>query len=160
MTEIKYIGKIHTPFERDREIPYQAHESKDESRIEVFKEYEEALKDIEGFSHLIVLYEFHNPIEESIKEKYYLKSKGLLVKPYLDDEFHGKFSTRSPNRPNPIGLSIVRLLKRNENVLLVKRVDMLNETPLLDLKPYVPEFDQRDDVKVGWYDEKFEDKNT
>lgn len=160
MTELKHIGIIHTPFEKDGEVPYQAHKSKEIGRIEVFKEHEEALKDIEGFSHLIVLYEFHNPIKESIKENFHLKSKGLFVKPYLDDELHGKFSTRSPNRPNPIGLSIVKLLKRDKNILLVKGVDMLNETPLLDLKPYVPKFDQREDVKIGWYDGKFNDKNT
>lgn len=150
MTELKQIGIIHTPYEKDGEIPYQAYKSKETGKIEVFKKYEEALKDIEGFSHLIVLYEFHNPIKNSVKENHSLKSKGLLVKPYLDDELRGIFSSRSPNRPNPIGLSIVELLKRNKNILLVKGVDMLNGTPLLDLKPYVPTFDHRDNVRVGW----------
>lgn len=155
MIKLEKIGIIHTPYEKDKEIPYQACESKESGRIEVFKGYEEALKDIEGFSHLIVLYEFHNSIRESFKKKFSLKSKGLLVKPYLDDKLHGKFSTRSPVRPNSIGFSIVRLLRREGTDLFIKGVDMLDRTPLLDLKPYVPEFDQRDDVKIGWYKGKF-----
>lgn len=159
MIELEKIGIIHTPFENDEDIPFQAYKSKEEGKIEVFEEYEESLKDIEGFSHVIVLYKFHNPIEESVKEKYHLKSEGLLVKPYLDDKFHGKFSTRSPNRPNPIGLSILKLLKREENILHVEGVDMLNETPLLDLKPYIPKFDQRDNVEIGWCEESFKSED-
>ncbi len=155
MTKLEKIGIIHTPYEKDREIPHQAYKSEEVGEIEVFKKYEGALKDVEGFSHLIVLHEFHIPIKKSIKKDCYLKSKGLLVKPFLDNKIHGKFSTRSPDRPNPIGLSTVRLLKREENILLVKGVDILNGTPLLDLKTYVPKFDQRKNVKVGWYTGKF-----
>jgi tRNA (adenine37-N6)-methyltransferase len=154
MTEFKIIGIIHTPFNEDREIPYQSHQSEAVGRIEIFKEYEEALIDIEGFSHIIAIYEFHNSVKESNKEHLSLKAEGLLVKPFLDDGTHGIFSTRSFVRPNPIGLSVIELLERNRTDLLVKGVDMLNGTPLLDLKPYVPAFDHRENVRVGWMDGK------
>lgn len=148
--EIEPIGVIHTPYKKDGEAPHQTYKSEDVGEIEVFEEYEEGLKDIEGFSHLIVLYGFHKSIKRSVKKDYYLESLGLLVKPYLDDTPRGLFATRSPNRLNPIGLSVVELLKREGNLLTVKGVDMLDGTPLLDIKPYVPEFDQPDEVKVGW----------
>lgn len=144
------IGVIHTPYEKDKEIPHQAYKSEDVGEVKVFEEYEEGLKDVEGFSHLILLYEFHKSVERSVKEDHYLQSLGLLVKPYLDYTPHGLFATRSPNRPNPIGLTIVELLKREGNILQVKGVDMLDGTPLLDIKPYVPEFDQKDEVEIGW----------
>lgn len=144
------IGVIHTPYEKDKEIPHQAYKSEDVGEVEVFEKYEEGLKDVEGFSHLILLYEFHESVERSVKEDHYLQSLGLLVKPYLDDTPRGLFATRSPNRPNPIGLTIVELLKCEGNILRVKGVDMLDGTPLLDIKPYVPEFDQKDEVKIGW----------
>ena len=151
---LKPIGIIHTPYKKDEEVPYQAYKSEDVGEIEVFKEYEEGLKDIEGFSHLIILYAFHRSIERSVKKKHYLESMGLLVKPYLDGVPRGLFAPRSPNRPNPIGLTIVRLLKREWNILRVKGVDMLDGTPLLDIKPYVPKFDWKDNVKIGWLEEK------
>jgi len=147
---LKPIGIIHTSYRKDGEAPFQAFESEEVGEIEVFREYEEGLKDVEGFSHLIILYEFHKSVERSVKKKHYLKSMGLLVKPYLDDTPRGLFATRSPNRPNPIGLTIVKLLERKGNVLRVKGVDMLDGTPLLDIKPYVPKFDQKDNVEIGW----------
>jgi len=151
---LKPIGVIHTPYKKDGEAPHQAYKSEDVGEIEVFEEYEEGLKDIEGFSHLIILYEFHKSVKRSVKKEHYLESRGLLVKPYLDDAPRGLFATRSPNRPNPIGLTIVELLKREGNVLRVRGVDMLDGTPLLDIKPYIPKFDQPGDVKIGWLEGK------
>ncbi|MGC8817444.1 MAG: tRNA (N6-threonylcarbamoyladenosine(37)-N6)-methyltransferase TrmO [Candidatus Hadarchaeum sp.] len=154
MTKLKPIWIIYTPYKKDGDVPYQSCKSKDVDEIEVSKEYEEGLKDIEGFSHLIILYEFHKSVKRSVKKEHYLESQGLLVKPYLDDTPRGLFATRSPNRPNPIGLTIVELLERKRNVLKVRGVDMLDGTPLLDIKPYVPKFDQRDNVRIGWLEGK------
>ncbi len=143
MKELKSIGIIHTPYKSDGEAPYQAYKSEEIGEIEVFKEYEKGLKDIEGFSHLIILYLFN-------------KSKGysLLVRPFLDENLRGLFATRSPSRPNPIGLTIVELLECNGNILRVRGVDMLDGTPLLDIKPHVPEFDRKIGVKIGWLEGK------
>jgi len=154
MRRLKPIGIIHTPYKKDGEAPHQAYRSKEVGEIEVFKGYEEGLKDIEGFSHLIILYMFHKSVKRSIKKEHYLNSFGLLVKPYLDDAPRGLFATRSPNRPNPIGLTIVELLERKGNILKVRGIDMLDGTPLLDIKPYVSKFDQKNNVKIGWLEGK------
>ena len=140
---IKPIGVIHTPYKRMEDVPIQPSYSKEIGEIEVFKEYEEGLKDIEGFSHVIILYLFH-------------KSQGysLLVKPFLDSDKHGVFATRHPNRPNSIGISVVRLLERRGRILRVKGIDVIDGTPLMDVKPYVPNFDQAIDVKIGWLEGK------
>lgn len=108
--------------------------------MEVNPQYGEGLKDIEGFSHIILLYAFH-------------ESNGfeLQVKPVLDDNLRGLFATRYPYRPNPIGLSVVRLLKYEGNILEIEGVDVLNGTPLLDIKPYVEDFDIRLNTRQGWY---------
>jgi len=154
MTKLKPIGIIRTPYKKDGDAPYQAYKLEDVGEIEVFKEYEKGLKDIDGFSHLIILYEFHKSVKRSVKKEHYLESRGLLVKPYLDDTPHGVFATRSPNRPNPIGLTVVELLERKGNILKVKGIDMLDGTPLLDIKPYVPKFDKREKVRIGWLESK------
>jgi len=154
MRRLKPIGIIHTPYKKDGEAPHQAYKSKEVGEIEVFKEYEGGLKDVEGFSHLIILYMFHKSVKRSVKKEHYLNSFGLLVKPYLDDTPRGLFATRSPNRPNPIGLTIVELLERTGNILKVRGIDMLDGTPLLDIKPYVPKFDQKNNVKIGWLEGK------
>ena len=109
--------------------------------IEVFEEFREGLKDLDGFSHLILLYHFH-------------QSKGfdLSVVPFLDKENRGLFSTRAPRRPNPVGLSIVQLEKVEDLVLHINNVDILDGTPLLDIKPYVPDFDVQAGVRTGWLD--------
>ena len=106
-------------------------------------EYAEGLQDIEGFSHIILLYALH-------------RSSGyvLKVKPFLDHRLRGLFATRHPRRPNPIGLSVVRLLARHGDALEVEGIDVLDGTPLLDIKPYVPEFDARTDARAGWYDNR------
>lgn len=144
LKNIEPIGIIHTPFRtREKTVPIQSRFSKEIGEVEVFKEYEDGLKDIEGFSHIILLYIFH-------------KSEGysLHAKPFLDSELRGVFATRSPRRPNPIGMSTVILIERKGNILKVKGVDMLDETPLLDIKPYVPRFDERTEVSFGWLEDK------
>jgi tRNA-Thr(GGU) m(6)t(6)A37 methyltransferase TsaA len=109
----------------------------------VFPEYVEGLKDLDGFSHIILLYHFHLS-----------KPSPLRVKPYMDDEAHGVFAMRGPSRPNPIGLSIVRLEAVEGNVLQIRDVDIVDETPVLDIKPYVPQFDARDVERIGWLGEQ------
>lgn len=140
---IKPIGIIHTPYKIVKEIPCQGYRSKEIGEIEIFDEYKEGLTDIEGFSHIILLYLFH-------KSEHYT----LLVKPFLDNRLHGLFATRAPKRINPIGLSVVKLLERKDNVLKITEIDMLDGTPLIDIKPYVPQFDGREDVRVGWLEDK------
>jgi len=137
------IGVIRSPFTDRREPPIQPSRSKSVGRVEVFPEFAEGLHDLEGFSHLILLYVFHHSEEYS-----------LMVKPFLDDRLRGLFATRHPSRPNPIGLSVVSLLRADGTVLEIEGVDVLDGTPLLDIKPYIPEFDIRANVRAGWYDQR------
>jgi len=142
MKEIRYkpIGIIHSPFKEPKGTPIQPISGKGiKATVEVFPEYEKGLQDIEGFSHIILLYHFH-----------FSKTASLLSTPFMDDTPHGIFAIRSPNRPNPIGISIVRLININKNILHVEDLDIVDGTPLLDIKPYVPEFDTRDAKKIGW----------
>jgi len=141
--ELKPIGIIHSPYKNTGETPYQGYKSGEISQVEIFKEFEEGLKDIEGFSHIIVIYWFH-------------KSQGyhLLVKTPWDDSLHGLFTTRSPRRPCPLGLTVVELVVREENILTVKGVDAIDGPPLLDIKPYIPSIDKRSVVKPGWLEGK------
>ena len=136
----KPIGTIHSPYKEKRGVPIQGiFDPESKGRIDIFEEFEPGLKDIEGFSHLILLYLFD-------------RSKGynLICKPYMEDKNHGVFATRAPKRPNPIGLSVVRLEKREGPILYVAEVDILDETPLLDIKPFIPDIDHRENVRVGW----------
>ena len=133
------IGVIHTPFTTMGKVPIQPCYSNQVGEVELFREYEEGLEDLEGFSHIVILYLFH-------KSDRYL----LRVKPFLDSDEHGIFATRHPNRPNPIGMSVVRLIERKGRVLRVKDIDVLDGTPLIDIKPYVPSFDHSNDVRIGW----------
>jgi tRNA-Thr(GGU) m(6)t(6)A37 methyltransferase TsaA len=134
------IGAIHSPFKEPRDAPIQSACARDiEGTVEIFPEYSEGLADLEGFSHIILIYHFHLS-----------KGHSLRVKPYLDSELRGVFATRAPARPNPIGMSIVRLVKVEGGKLHVRDVDILDGTPLLDIKPYVPEFDSRSTEKIGW----------
>ena len=142
MDEIKYklIGVIHSPFKEPKGTPIQPRAAKDiKGTVEVFPEYAEGLKDVEGFSHIILIYHFHLSKKSSLK-----------VKPYMDNEPHGVFAMRGPSRPNPIGISAVRLLRIEENTLHIQDVDIVDGSPLLDIKPYVPEFDIREVTKTGW----------
>jgi tRNA-Thr(GGU) m(6)t(6)A37 methyltransferase TsaA len=142
MTEIKYkpIGVIHSPFKEPKGTPIQPAGAKGiNGTVEIFPEYAEGLKDIEGFSHIILLYHFHLS-----------KGPALIAKPYMANETHGVFAMRGPNRPNPIGISVVRLVKVEGNILHIRDVDIVDGTPLLDVKPYVPEFDIREVERIGW----------
>lgn len=135
------IGIIHSPFNEKDQTPIQSSRSQVIGLVELYPEFVNGLKDIENLSHIHLLYVFH-------------ESSGytLQVKPFLDDQEHGIFATRYPYRPNPIGLSTVRLVSRQDNFLTIEGVDVLDGTPLLDIKPYVPDFDHRTDVRVGWYE--------
>jgi tRNA-Thr(GGU) m(6)t(6)A37 methyltransferase TsaA len=138
--EYASIGVIHTPFLRLEGMPIQpAGAVGVGGRVEVFKEFQDGLKDLEGFSHIVLLYHFH-------------ESKGfdLHVVPFMDSEARGLFATRAPKRPNPIGLSVVKLVRIEGRIVHVENVDMLDGTPLLDIKPYVPDFDAQADVRTGW----------
>ena len=138
----KPIGIIHSPFAKPEGTPIQPSAARDvEGIIEVFPEYQKGLKDIGGFSHLIILYNFH-----------LIKKFSLEVIPFMDKVPRGLFATRAPSRPNPIGLSVVRLEKLSGNKLHVKDIDIVDGTPLLDIKPFVGEFDRRDDFRKGWLD--------
>jgi tRNA-Thr(GGU) m(6)t(6)A37 methyltransferase TsaA len=141
--EVTPIGIVRTPFKCKKDTPIQPFRSNSIGRIEVFKKYIDGLSDIEGFSHLILIYRFH-------------KSRGhcLKVKPFLDDQLRGLFATRYPRRPNQIGLTVVELLKRESNILFVKGIDVLDGTPLLDIKPYVPDFGPKEKIKIGWLEGK------
>ena len=107
--------------------------------VEIYPEFVDGLKDLEGFSHIYLLYHFHK-----------VNLSNLIVTPFLDRETLGIYATRAPSRPNPIGLSLVELARIENNLIYVERVDVLNETPLLDIKPYVPEFEHIQDVRIGW----------
>ena len=134
------IGEIHTSFIDKRDVPIQASRSTATGQVEVYSAYVAGLRDLDGFSHIILLYAFHRSVDYA-----------LSVTPFLDDQERGLFATRYPERPNPIGLSIVRLLAVHDQLLDIEGADMLDGTPLLDIKPYVPEFDVRTDVRTGWY---------
>jgi tRNA-Thr(GGU) m(6)t(6)A37 methyltransferase TsaA len=141
--ELKPIGIIHSPYKDRGQMPYQGRGSRKISRIEVFKEFEEGLRDVEGFSHIIVIYWFH-------------KSDGyhLLVKTPWDDIPHGLFTTRSPHRPCPLAMTVVELVAREKNILKVKGLDAIDGSPLLDIKPYIPSVDEKSVVRLGWLEGK------
>jgi len=145
--ELKPIGIIHSPYKNLEDIPCQSYRSKKIGEVEIFKEYEDGLKDIEGFSHIIIVYYFHLS-----------KNYSLNTRPFLDKELRGVFATRSPHRPNRIGISTVRLLGRRGNILKVKGMDVIDGTPLLDIKPYVQKFDERKNIKIGWLEDKLKNE--
>jgi tRNA-Thr(GGU) m(6)t(6)A37 methyltransferase TsaA len=137
------IGLIHSPFTETTGMPIQPPGASEiEGSIEVFSEFVPGLQDLDGFSHLILLYHFHQ-----------VQQTKLTVTPFLDSLPHGVFATRAPTRPNPIGLSVVKLAGIEQNILHVTNIDILDSTPLLDLKPYVPEFDQHPVERVGWLEQ-------
>jgi tRNA-Thr(GGU) m(6)t(6)A37 methyltransferase TsaA len=138
---MKAIGVIHTPLIEKSETPIQSSRSDIPGTVEVFPQYLEGLDGIENFSHIYLLYGFHRAEPEI----------SLKIQPFLDDQSHGIFATRYPCRPNPLGLSVVQLIERRENLLYFKGADMLDETPLFDIKPYIPEFDIFAVDKTGWY---------
>lgn len=134
------IGTIYTPFKSLEEMPVQpAGASGVKGTISLHSHFLDGLADLDGFSHIYLLYHFHRAGEPRLR-----------VTPFLDNQSHGIFATRAPRRPNPIGLSVVKLNSIIGNLLQIENVDVLNGTPLLDIKPYVPEFDQPDTVRSGW----------
>lgn len=137
---MKPIGVVRTPYATKSECPVQG-QARPEAKgtVEVDEAYLPALDSIELFSHLYLIYVFDRAGAVELRRK-----------PFLDDAAHGLFATRHPCRPNPLGLSIVRLLGRSGHVLHLAEVDMLDKTPILDIKPYVPRFDERADATNGW----------
>jgi tRNA-Thr(GGU) m(6)t(6)A37 methyltransferase TsaA len=145
--EYRPIGIIHSPFKSLEGMPIQPAGARGvEGTIDIFDAFRPGLKDLDGFSHIILLYQFH-------------KSDGfkLEVVPFLDTAARGVFATRAPKRPNPIGLSVVALKAMENGVLYIENVDILDGTPLLDIKPFVPEFDHADHVKTGWLGQSRQD---
>jgi len=143
----KPIGVIHSPFKKREDVDHKKFAYPDgfdliQGELEIFKEYEAGLKDTEGFSHLIVIFAFHQSREYR-----------LHAKPLLDDSLRGVFSTRSPNRPNPVGMTVVKVLERKENIIKVSGIDMIEGTPILDIKPYTSR-DQKSPIKLGWLEGK------
>jgi len=141
--DFKPIGVIHSSYKSHEEAPIQPIFSDGIGKVEVFPEYRDGLKDLDGFSHITLLYHLHRSDGYS-----------LHVKPYLDDTPRGLFATRAPRRPNPIGISIVKLLGIKDNVMRVEGIDALDGTPLLDIKPFVHEFDNPEKLRMGWLEGK------
>ena len=137
------IGIIHTPHKDPSQTPIQPVFSKGiRGSVELFSEYVDGLKDLDGFSHIYLFYYFNRSTQVKMK-----------LKPYLDKNVRGVFATRTPHRPNKIGMSLVQLLEIRDNILEVEEVDILDGTPLLDIKPYIKRFDSRGDVRSGWQDD-------
>ena len=137
------IGIIHSPFKEVENMPIQptgAAGARD--TVDLYPEFVEGLKDLDGFSHIILLYHFHEA-----------RGYKLIVTPFLDSQPRGVFATRAPKRPNPVGLSIVSLVQIRGGSLDVENVDILDGTPLLDIKPYVPEFDHQENCRIGWLEQ-------
>jgi len=140
------IGIIHSPYKGSKEIPIQGRFKDDvEAWLELKNEYVRGLKDLDKFSHCILVYYFHKSKKETIEGK-----------PFLEEEKHGIFAIRSPHRPNHIGFSIVKIQRIQANTLYFREVDMIDGTPVLDIKPYVKYFDSREDVISGWLDKHFQ----
>jgi tRNA-Thr(GGU) m(6)t(6)A37 methyltransferase TsaA len=141
---LKPIGVIHTPFPKPTGTPIPpSRSSHARGRIELLPEFVPGLRDLDGFSHITLVYFLH-------------LSRGfdLAVTPYLDTERRGLFATRAPRRPNPIGLSVVRLIRIDGGTLHIEDIDMVDGTPLLDIKPYVPSFEDVSDCRLGWLEGK------
>lgn len=142
MEEISYrpIGSIRSPYKEPEGTPIQTTGAKGVGgTVEILPERAEGLKDLDGFSHIILIYHFHLS-----------KGYSLTVMPFLDDTSRGVFATRAPKRPNSIGFSVVRLVKIEGTTLYIEDVDIIDSTPLLDIKPYVPEFDAKEAERIGW----------
>ena len=137
------IGVVHSPFRDVEGVPIQPTAATGiRGSVEVLPELVEGLQDLDSFSHIVLLYHFH-----------LVRESRLTVTPFLDSRPRGVFAPRAPTRPNPIGLSIVRLLNVEGNILHVENVDIVDGTPLLDIKPYVPEFDHHAAERTGWLEQ-------
>ena len=136
------IGVIHSPHKEISKIPIQPVFCNDiEGTVVLDIEYADGLKDLQGFSHIYLFYYFHQS-----------QKTCLRLKPYLSDQKHGIFATRAPHRPNKLGMSLVRLMRIKDNILHVKDIDILDGTPLLDIKPYIQRFDSKKNTRSGWQD--------
>jgi tRNA-Thr(GGU) m(6)t(6)A37 methyltransferase TsaA len=138
--EYQPIGTIHSPFLEREGMPIQPAGAQGvKGTIEILPEFTAGLQDLDGFSHVILLYHFH-------------RSQGysLMVTPFMDPQPHGVFATRAPKRPNAIGLSVVHILGIEDGIIEVENIDILDGTPLLDIKPYVPQLDCVADLCTGW----------
>lgn len=152
MIELEPIGIIRTPFKKIEGMPIQAIGAKGvRGELHVEEKFKEGLKDLEGFSHANILFHFHK-----------VNGYDLIVEPFLDNEKRGIFATRSPKRPNPIGSSIVEINEVDDNVVHVSNVDILDGTPLLDIKPYVPHLWEEtvEDLRIGWFEDKHQNAKT
>ena len=146
MPEIVYrtIGEIHSPFRAVEGMPIQPSGAVGiKGTVKVFAEYCDGLKDLDDFSYIILIYHFH------LSGGYTLQTR-----PFMEEKVHGIFAIRAPSRPNPIGFSVVRLLGTEDCVLHIEDVDIADGTPLLDIKPYVPDFDGRETDRIGWLEAK------
>lgn len=144
------VGVVHSPHKELSGMPVQPPSAAGiAGEIEIFPEFAEGLLDIEGFSRIMVFYHLH-------------RSAGPLLSaiPFLDTVPHGVFASRIPRRPNPLGFSVVRLLSRDRNILKIADVDILDGTPVLDIKPYVPEFDSYPNESSGWFAGKLDDMSS
>lgn len=144
------VGVVHSPFKERQRIPRQAVGAPEvKASIEILPKFRQGLADLDGFSHLVVVYHMH-----------LLQEFNLTAHPPWDDKPHGVFSTCSPFRPNPIGLSVVKLDGISGNILHISGVDMADETPVLDIKPYVPKLYPQKGIRIGWLTGKVQDMNT
>lgn len=141
-SEVKVIGIIHSPYKTKAECPPQGNNSI--SEVVIFKEYEAGLQDLETFSHIHVLYWMHKSSGYSLS----------VVTPW-DTNPHGLFAVRSPDRPNPIGYTVVELIEIDKNVLKVRGLDAIEGTPVIDIKPYIPKIDTKPDAGEGWIEGKY-----
>jgi len=140
------IGTIHSPFKELKGMPIQPRFARDiTGTIDIKPEFAEGLADLDGFSHIILIYHLHRSKDFSLK-----------VTPYLDSTLRGVFATHAPRRPNPIGLSVVRLDKIEGATLYIRDIDMLDGTPLLDIKPYIPGFEKGEKFEIGWLEGKID----
>ncbi len=143
---VKPIGIIHTPYTKPEDVPIQGKFATNIiGTAEIFPEYQEGLKDLGGFSHVYLIYHFDRAQEGK-----------LVGKPFLEDEEHGIFAIRSPNRPNRVGISVVKIEKVENNSIIFSEVDLLDGTPLIDIKPYISHFDLREKTRNGCVDKHFE----
>lgn len=139
--DLNIIGVVHSPYKTTKDVPFKC--KKKISEIEIYKEYEQGLKDIEGFTHVHVFYWLHKSRDYSLN----------VITPW-DNTEHGLFATRSPNRPNPLGYTIVKIVEKKGNILRVRGLDAIDGSPVIDIKPYVKKFDIREHAVSGWLEKK------
>jgi len=143
------IGIIHSPFKENIGVPRQAVGASDiKGTIEIFNEFADGLKDLDGFSHIVVIFHLHM-----------IERPSLKACPPWDGKEHGVFATRSPYRPNPIGVSVVGLEGIEKNILNISGIDMADSSPVLDIKPHVPDLNPTKNIRIGWLTDKVEGMN-